>query len=329
MNQGKLRWGILSTARIGINALAPAIKASREAELLAISSRDGAKAREAAEKLGIPRAYGSYEALLDDPDIDIIYNPLPNGMHLEWTLKAARKGKHILCEKPLTNDAAQAREMVEGCRQHGVLLMEAFMWRFHPQHHRVKEIIASGAIGRARLMRMGFSFWFCAPNFRFDPAQGGGALMDVGCYCVNISRFIFDADPVKVYASAEFDPKNDVDLSLSGHLLFPEGNVSLIDCSFRMTGRQEYEVIGEKGKIEVPLAILPGTGPATLYVTADGQRHEETVEGVNQYVLQVDHFSACVRERKTPVYPPESSVKNMEILDALIRSARIGEAVAF
>ncbi len=327
MSQKKLRWGILSTARIGMNALAPAFKDSKEAELIAISSRDKTKAQEAADRLGIPRAYGSYEELLEDPDIDIVYIPLPNGMHPEWAVKAAQKGKHILCEKPIANDAELTRRMIEDVGQYGVVLMEAFMWRFHPQHHKVREIIASGELGRARLVRIGFSFWFDSPNFRFDPAQGGGAMMDVGCYCVNISRFIFDTEPVRAYASAEFDPKNDVDLSLSGHLLFPDNTVSLIDCSFRMAGRQEYEVICEKGMIEVPLAILPGAGPARIYVTGDSRRQEATVEGLNQYTAEIDHLSACVRERKMPVYPPESSLKNMKILDALIGSARSGKAV--
>jgi len=194
----QIRWGILSTANIAVKRFIPGAVRSRNGVVAAIASRDLHRARDVAESLAIPRAYGSYQELLDDPEVDAIYNALPNSLHAEWTIKAAAAGKPILCEKPLALDADQAHRMIDGCRSHGVLLMEAFMYRFHPQHARVIELIESGAIGELRFVRTAFTFMlepFPADNVRLSSELGGGALMDVGCYCVNASRMLFGEEP--------------------------------------------------------------------------------------------------------------------------------------
>ncbi|MBT8395595.1 MAG: Gfo/Idh/MocA family oxidoreductase, partial [Gemmatimonadetes bacterium] len=223
MTDRKLSWGVISTAKIGQRAVNPAIQASSNGELLAVASRDAGKARAFAEEAGIPTSYGSYQALLDDPSIDAVYNPLPNSLHREWTIRAVEQGKHILCEKPLALDAAECREMEAAAAANGVKLMEAFMYRFHPRTERVLEMVREGEVGDIRQIRSSFTFPLDRPDdIRWDRELGGGALMDVGCYCINVSRTLAGREPVEVRAMANFRDGG-VDQQMAGSLRFEDG----------------------------------------------------------------------------------------------------------
>lgn len=320
-----VRWGVLSTANIGRRAVIPAIHQAGNGELIGVASRDADSARKFADELNIPRSYGSYAELLADPDIEAVYIPLPNNMHREWTIKAAEAGKHILCEKPLALDAAECAEMEAAAQQHNVLLMEAFMYRFHPQTVRVQELLRSGAIGDVRLLHASFSFRLTNPaNIRLQPDLGGGALMDVGCYCVNVSRTLFEAEPVEVQAFATWSTSG-VDELLAGSLRFADGRVAQFDCALSLARRETYEVVGTTGTIEAPVAFLPGLGDATLHLRRSGQADQaETIPGVDEYRLMVEHFGDCVRGQSPLRYPPSEAAANMRVIEALYRSARNG-----
>lgn len=322
---GRIRWGILSTARIGLTRFIPGAAKSRNGVVHAIASRDGARAAAAAAELGIPRVHDSYEALLADPEVDAIYNPLPNSMHAEWTLRAAEAGKPILCEKPLTVDAEQAAALVADCKRHGVLLMEAFMYRFHPQHARVRELIDGGAIGELRAVRTAFTFSMGTlnpKNVRLQADLAGGALMDVGCYTVNAARMLYGEEPVAAVATADFSSQFGVDVTLAGVLEFSEHRMATFDCGFQAMGQGWYMAAGTKGTIEVPYAFVPGTKD-TLVILEDGSgRHEERISGVDQYMLEAEEFADCLLEGRAPRIPAEDAVANMRAIDALYRSAR-------
>jgi predicted dehydrogenase len=319
-----VRWGVLSTANIGKRAVIPAIQRSHNGQVLALASRDAAQARQAADTLSIPRAFGSYEALLADPEVEAVYIPLPNSMHREWAIRAAQAGKHILCEKPLALNAAECAEMAAAARQHGVLLMEAFMYRFHPQTLRVLELLRQGAIGAPRLIKASFSFHLTNPaNIRLQPDLGGGALMDVGCYCVNVSRTLFGAEPVEAQAYAAWSASG-VDEVLAGSLRFPGGQIAQFDCGFALARRESYQVVGPDGLIEAPVAFLPGHDDATLLIRRAAESATETIPGVDEYQLMVEHFAACVRGHAQPRYAAEEGAANMRAIEALYRSARNG-----
>jgi predicted dehydrogenase len=325
----QVRWGILGNANIARKALIPAIKDAKNAELTAIASRSGF-AEKAAAELKIEKHYGSYESLLDDPDIDAVYIPLPNALHAEWVKKAAQARKHVLCEKPAALDAAQAAEMIDVCREQGVHFMEAFMYQFHPQHEKVKEIIASGEIGQVRLMRSRFSFKIADPqNIRLDRTLGGGCLYDVGCYCIHSSRNILGAEPKRAYAQAHLD-ENGVDITTAGMLTFDGGVEALFDCSFETSAQEYYEVIGDQGNIEVYGPYRPDKNPngkgRIVVNTENGEKKEWFVSG-DQYTLQVEHFSECVLNDTAPIYTGEQTVQNMKVIDACYESIRTGEAV--
>ena len=321
----RVRWGILSTAKIGLHRFIPGAMASSNGVVTAIASRDKERAARAAIELGIPRAYGSYEELLADPEVDAIYNPLPNTMHAEWTLRAAQAGKPILCEKPLTRDAEEAGALVTACKHHGVLLMEAFMYRFHPQHARVRALMDAGAIGELRATRSAFTFNMSPlnpANVRLQADLAGGALMDVGCYCVNAARMTFGEEPVSVSATWDFRAEYGVEIALTGVLTFSDGRTAIFDCGFRAAGQGCYTVVGTNGTIEVPAAFVPGTAD-TLVILGDANgRHEDRIPGVDQYRLEAEEFASCLQENRAPRYPVEDAIANMRVLDALQRSAR-------
>jgi predicted dehydrogenase len=247
----KLRWGILGCARISRRGLIPGIRGSKTGELTAIASRDVDRAKSWAEEFAIPKAYGIYEEVLADPAIDAVYIPLPNELHRPWVEAAASAGKHVLCEKPLALDAAEARATAAFCRSKGVLLMEAFMWRHQPRTLELRKRIAEGLIGELRLVRSSFSFPIDAGDWRLDPARGAGALWDVGCYGVSTARLFAGGEPSKVRAAARFlAPK--VDMTLAAVLEFPNGVIGTVDCSFEQPLRCSNELVGSKGVIEVP-----------------------------------------------------------------------------
>ncbi len=320
-----IRWGVISTANIGRAAMIPALQAASNGKLLAVASRSAERAQEFAGKLGIPRAYGSYEALLADPEIDAVYIPLPNSLHKEWTVRAAEAGKHVLCEKPLALNAAEAQAMVEAARGHGVLLMESFMYRFHPQLARVQALIREGAAGDVRLIHAAFTFRVTNPaNVRFQPELGGGALMDVGCYCVNLGRTLAAAEPVEAQAFADWAGSG-VDAQMAGTLRFAGGLLVQFDCALTLQRREFYEVVGTEGAISVPVAFLPGASATTITLRRGREAPQtETVAGLDEYRAIAEHFAACILDGAAPRYPAEEAVANMRAIDALYRSARNG-----
>lgn len=325
----KVRWGVLSTADIGLKQVIPAIFKSENAEMAAISSRNS-KSKTVAAKLVIPKAYESYEQLLEDPDIDAVYIPLPNHLHREWTIKAAKAGKHVLCEKPASLTSFETREMVEVCQEQGVKFMEAFMYQFHPQHRRVREIIASGEIGEVRLFKSSFSFYLenRKENIRMGKEMGGGSVYDVGCYTIHAARYIMGSEPFEVQMDAVIDELAGVDTSATGVLKFNNGVKAIIDCSFDMAGRDEYEVVGTKGIIRVPYAFRPDVngGIGQVIISTDGVVREEKIPG-DIYRLEIELFSRAILEGIDPVYSGEETIRNMEVIDACYRSIQEGKPV--
>jgi xylose dehydrogenase (NAD/NADP) len=317
----KLRWGVVSTANIGRVAVNPAIHASSNGELVAVASRNDGAAAAFAEAAGIPRHYGTYQGLLDDEAVDALYVPLPNGLHREWVIRAAEAGKHVLCEKPLAVTAADCREMERAAEANGVKLMEAFMYRFHPQTERVLELIAQGAVGDLRSIRSTFSFRLTRPDdIRWSAELGGGALMDVGCYCVNVSRTMAGAEPVEVQAWAVWGPSG-VDEQLAGTLRFDNGVLAQFDCSLTMDRHETYEVCGTQGGLRVPAAFLPGTGDASIHEWHGNETTVHTVAGADEYVLMVEHFADCALHDRSPRYSAAEATLNMRVIEALLRSA--------
>ncbi|RUL85744.1 Gfo/Idh/MocA family protein [Tautonia sociabilis] len=319
-----LRWGILGCARITRRGLAPGILASQWGTVFAMASRDVATARSWAEEFGAVKAYGDYRALLDDPEVDAVYIPLPNELHRPWVLAAADAGKHVLCEKPLALDAVEAAAMVEHGRSRGVLLMEAFMWRHQPRTAALLTLVREGGLGRLRLIRSSFSFPIEPGDWRLDPRRGGGALWDVGCYGVNTCRLFAGAEPVAVRALRHPHPSG-VDLTLTAELAFPGGLIGLVDCSFEAPFRCEYELVGTSGSIRVPDAYLPPALPTALRFAAgsdaEGAGPEAlSFDGANQYARMIDAF-ACSVAAGTLVPPAEDGLAQMQVLDRVKAAA--------
>jgi predicted dehydrogenase len=323
----KLRWGILGVAKIN-NRIVPGFRASPRADLVAIASRDVARARESARTWNLQVAHGSYEALLDDPGIDAVYIPLPNTLHAEWTRKAADRGKHVLCEKPLTPTASEAAELVAYCRNKKVQLMEGFMWPHHPRTSRIRRVIDSGAIGSVQ--RVTGTFTFLLPiepaNIRLQPALAGGSLLDVGCYPVYGIRWAFGAEPVGVYARSRYE--HGVDVALNGMVWLADGRTASFDCGFTQPIRPWLEISGTAGSIFVPEMWVPGPR-ASYLVRREGHDPEEiVVEGENQIANMINGFSRSILEG-TPVRPSaDEAVRTLRVLDALATSAREGKEVS-
>ncbi len=322
----KTRWGILGTAAIAHREVAPALRAASNCETIAIASRDEKRARRFAETHRIPRSYGSYEALLSDSEIEIVYIPLPNHLHAEWTIHAAEAGKHVLCEKPLAGTRAEAERMVNACRTNGVVLMEAFMYRFHPQTMRVQALLAAGTIGPLRLFRGAHSFALHRldrdDDFRWGNETAGGSLLDLGTYCVDTARLMFDSEPVCAYATRQLHPGHNADASMQGILEFPDDRVAVFDCSFVQTLRKEYELVGEAGAIRALDPYNPGKGnDVSIHILTGGCSTVETVEAQDEYRLEVEHLATCVRESIPPLIDPTHSLENLAAIDALRESA--------
>jgi len=323
-----LRWGVLSTARIARNKVIPGMRASSRTEVLAIASRDLAQAQATAKALGIPRAYGSYEELLADPDIDAVYVPLPNHLHRTWTIAAARAGKHVLCEKPLAMSAAEAQEMVDACREAGVVLMEAFMYRLHPSWVAVRDLVASGRIGTLRAVDSWFSYFNDDPaNIRNIREYGGGALYDIGCYSVNLSRMLFGDEPTAVAASVVRDPAGGVDILTSGLLTFAAGTATF-GCATRLEPDQRVHVYGTKGRIEVEIPFnIPPDLPTRVFVTAGGDPPVAPATEVlefppaDQYGVQADRFAAAVLDGAPVPTDPDDAVANLRVIERLFAAA--------
>lgn len=329
-----LRWGIISTGRIA-GAFAEALVPSEEARMVAVASRAQEPAAAFARTYGIPRAYGSYAELLADPEVEAVYIGLPNSLHAEWTIKAAQAGKHILCEKPLGVSRAEAETMFEAARAGGVWLMEAFMYRFHPRTLKVKELIDSGAIGKVLLIRASFGFTVTSPaNVRLSAELAGGALMDVGCYCVNFARMVVGAAPSRVAAVAR-PAESGVDATLAATLDYAGGALAQISCSLTSSHHHLAQIIGSAGIIEVEEAFTPPPDrPSRLRLLRGARNAElELIEfpPVNQYRLEAEGFGRLIGaghgRQAQPEMPLSETLDNSATIDALLRSARTGHPV--
>lgn len=324
-----LRWGILSTANIGVQKVIPAIQQDARSIVTAICSRSLDSARNAADKLGIEKAYGSYEALLADPDIDAIYNPLPNHLHVPWTLKALAAGKHVLCEKPIALNTEEAQQLIAAREQSGKLVAEAFMVRFHPQWLRAREIVRSGLLGEVRAIQTAFSYFNDDPdNVRNRADIGGGGLYDIGCYAVATARFVLDAEPEKVIGAFDFDPNFGTDRLCSGLVRFPGNRQLSFACSTQMVPYQRVQIFGSKGRLEVQIPFnAPPDQPVRLFIDTGsdlygGGIRVEEIPAVDQYTLQANAFATAILDQKPWLYPIEDAIQNMRVIDALFRSAK-------
>jgi xylose dehydrogenase (NAD/NADP) len=329
----KIRWGIISTANIARGAVIPAIKASRNGVVYAVASRDLARAQTFADELGIEKAYGSYEELLADPNVDAIYNPLPNDGHAPWSSAAAKAKKPTLCEKPLALDAVEAQELVNTFRAEDVLLAEAFMYRYHPQHQMVRELIANQTIGKVTIINAAFTYAMSfdeQDNVRLKPTMGGGGLLDIGCYCVNAIRMMAGEEPDSVSAHATIGQNSGVDEAFVGTLHFPSGVLATFDCGMRGIFRSNYTVVGSEGSLIVTGAFRPDQNPDPCIELR--RQNNPTMEiiripDVNQYQLMVEDFGDAVREGRKITYDPAESIQNMRVLDALMQAAKDGVVV--
>jgi len=326
-----LRWGILSTAKIARKKVIPGMQKADRCRVVALGSRDEDRAREVAGELGIPKAHGSYEALLEDPEVDAVYVPLPNHLHAAWTIAAARAGKHVLCEKPLAMGAAEAERMVEVCAAEGVRLMEAFMYRLHPSWVAVRQIVASGRIGRLRAVQSWFSYFNDdSTDIRNVREYGGGALLDIGCYSVNLSRMLFGGEPDRVEASVTRDAASGVDVLTSGLMEFGDG-VAAFTCSTRAEPDQRVHIYGTEGRISIGIPFnIPPDRPTEVFVTAGGDPPVEpatevlTFDPTDQYAVQAARFADAVLDLGPTPISPEDSVANMGVIEAIFAAGDRG-----
>ena len=329
----KLRWGVLSTAAIGIRKVLPAMQQGQHTTVTGIASRDLGRAQAAAAALGIAKAYGSYEELLADPEIDAIYNPLPNQLHVPWTIKAAEAGKHVLCEKPLSLTVAEAENLLAVRARTGVQIGEAFMIRSHPQWVRLRELLHQGRIGQLRAVGGFFSYYNTdSANIRNQPECGGGALLDIGCYLIHASRFGFAEEPTRVVASIDRDPQMQIDRLTSALLEFPSGQ-AIFTCSTQMVAYQRVQFLGTRGRIEIEIPFnAPPDRPTRIFIDTTGDLTgsgitTETFPVCDQYTLQGDAFSRAVLEDGTAPVPLEEAILNMGVIEAVFQSARSGQWV--
>ncbi len=324
-----LRWGILSCANIAVGKVIPGMRSSKRSEVVAIASRDSARAKTTARSLGIPRAYGSYEALLADPDVDAVYIPLPNHLHAEWAIAAARAGKHVLCEKPLAMTAADAQTIVDAGRDAGIVLMEAFMYRHHPSWVAVRDLVASGRIGRLVAVDSWFSYHLEDPtNIRNIREVGGGALYDIGCYSVNLSRMLFGDEPRSVAATIVRDPLSGVDILTSAILSFAGGTATFTSAT-RVEPDQRVSIYGTGGRIEIEIPFnIPPDRPSRVFLIAGGDPPVapaiETLEfaPADPYGVQADRFAEAVLDGARVAIPGEDSVANMRVIERVFEAAR-------
>ncbi len=326
----RIRWGVLSTAAIGVKKVIPGMQKGQYVSVTAIASRDIAKAKEAAAALGIATAYGSYEELLADPDIDAIYNPLPNQMHVPWTIKAAEAGKHVLCEKPLSLTVAEAETLLGVCSRTGVKVGEAFMIRSHPQWLRLRALLDEGRIGELRSVMGFFSYFNINPaNIRNQVECGGGALMDIGCYMIHASRFGFGEEPERVVACIDRDPQMHTDRLTSAILDFPSGQ-SIFTCSTQLVPYQRIHFVGTRGRIEIEIPVnAPIDRPTRLFIDEGsdlfgGGVVTQSFPVCDQYTLQGDAFSKALLEGGEVPVPVEDAIKNMAVIEAIFGSAVSG-----
>jgi len=329
MDGRKIRWGILSTANIGLMKVIPGIQRSPHSEVVAIASRSLAAAQAAAERLAIPKAYGSYEDLLADPDVDAIYNPLPNDLHVPWTLQAVAAGKHVLCEKPIALDRQDAERLRSAAP--GPLIMEAFMVRFHPQWLRARDIVRSGRLGEAKIITSFFSYHNVDPaNIRNDPKKGGGGTWDIGCYPIVAARFLFEAEPIRLVSLMDRDPAFRTDRIASALVDFGSGRCLTFTVSTQAVPHQSVQIFGTKARLEIIIPFNAPQGKATTILVDDGSALDassatrETMAPSDQYAEQAEAMATAILSGHPPPYGVEDAITNMGILDAMMRSERSG-----
>jgi predicted dehydrogenase len=328
-----LRWGILSTAHIARTKVVPGMLKARRCDIVAIASREAGRAETVAAELGIPRAHSSYEALLADPQVDAVYIPLPNHLHAEWSMAAARAGKHVLCEKPLALTADDAQRMIDVASAEGITLMEAFMYRLHPSWQAVAELVASGEIGRLVSVQSWFSYFNDdATNIRNIPEVGGGALFDIGCYSVNLSRLLFGAEPRHVSATMVRDPAMGVDVLTSAILSFDDG-IATFTCSTRAEDDQRVHIYGTTGRISIGIPFnIPPDRPTEVYVSAGGDppvapdTRVLTFDVADPYTVEAERFAAAVLDGQLAPVPPEDAVANLRVIERIFEAAEAASA---
>ncbi len=325
----KIRWGVLSTARIGQNHVIPAMQQGTYSAVTAIASRDKERAESVAQKFGIAKAYGSYEELLKDPDVDAIYIPLPNEQHVPWSIKTLEAGKHVLCEKPIALTANEAQTLVDAAARYPQLkIMEAFMYRFHPQWQRAKQLVSDGAIGDLRTIQSFFAYSNLDPtNIRNQADHGGGGLMDIGCYNISFSRFIFGVEPTRVCSMVEYDPTFKTDRLVSGMLSFGSSTATFT-CSTQISPYQRVNIFGTTGRIEIEIPVnAPAKRPCRIWYAHNSTTDELVLDTSNQYTLQGDALSRAILDGAPVPTPLDDAVANMRVIDAVYASGREGRWV--
>ena len=327
----KLKWGILSTANIGVKRVIPAILAGGRGVIAAIASRDAGRAAQIAARFGIARSHGSYQALLDDPDVEAVYNPLPNHLHVEWTVKALQAGKHVLCEKPIALNAAEAAAIVAARDRSGLRVIEAFMVRCHPQWQRTRELVKAGRIGEVRAIQSAFVFSVLDPqNVRNRADIGGGALYDVGCYPIVTARYVFGTEPDRAIALVDRDPQLGVDRVTSGLLGFPGGGQLTFSSALQLAPYQRVAILGTEGRIELAVPFTPAKEYGCRLTIDSGRSLDggsaefEDFAPFDQFAAQCDLAAAVFRHETTQEFPIEDAIANMRVIDALYRSAASG-----
>lgn len=325
----KVRWGIISTAKIGREKVIPAMQAGKFCDVVAIASANTEKVQEIASQLKIPVVHDSYKRLLRDPNIDAVYIPLPNHMHVEWAIKSLKAGKHVLCEKPIGLSSADAKKLLKAAQKRpGLKIMEAFMYRFHPQWQYAKKAVQEGKIGELRTIQSFFSYYNIDPgNIRNQKDAGGGGMMDIGCYCISQSRFIFGKEPESVSGKVEYDPVLETDRMASGMLDFSTGTASFT-CSTQLMPYQRVNILGTEGRIEIEIPFNAPTDKSTRVWHHRKDGTEEIIfQTADQYTLQCDQFSQAILNDEPVPTPLEDAVNNMRVIEAIFKSAKSGKAV--
>lgn len=319
----KIKWGVLSTANIGVKHVIPAMQKGKFTEIAAIASRDIERAEEFAGKLGISKAFGSYDELLADDEIDAIYNPLPNDLHIPWTIKAVEAGKHVLCEKPIGLNVKEAERLLAFSKKYPhVKVMEAFMYRFHPQWDIVKSWISVGMIGEIHSIQSAFTYHnINSDDYRNNPEMGGGGLLDIGCYCISSARYIFEAEPEEVLASVEIDPEFGIDRHVSALMKFPKGTASFF-CSTQSSTIQNMTIYGSDGLIQFEIPFNPLEKEVSVSLMKDGKVIEEKRVQANHYTLQGDAFSESIIEDGPVPTSLEDAVANMKVIEEIMKQGK-------
>jgi predicted dehydrogenase len=316
----KVRWGILSTAKIAREKVIPAMQRGKYCDITAIASRNIEQAKETAARLNIPTVYGSYEELLNDKNIDAVYIPLPNHMHVEWSLNAIKAGKHVLCEKPIALSSAEAGQLLKAAQEKPQLkVMEAFMYRFHPQWVLAKELADDDRIGQLKTIHSFFSYYNADPNnIRNQKEMGGGGMMDIGCYCVSLARFIFNSEPVKVLGQVTIDPVLQTDTMASGILEFSAGTATFT-CSTQLMPYQRVQILGTEGRIEIEIPFnAPPTEPTRLWLHTKNGSEEMMFEPIDQYTLQGDLFAQSILNNTPVPTPLQDAINNMKVIETIL-----------